>query len=75
MKIYSLDLAALVFARRRLRLSSCAVARALGISYATVANWEAGKTQIPSPRLAQLMSLYNLTPSEVFTVGGVADAH
>lgn len=77
MKLYSLDVPRIVFARRQKRLSIAAVARGLGVNSSTVSAWEGGRTQIPAYRLAQLLSLYGLEPNDVFTfklIGGVAHA-
>lgn len=76
MKLYSLDVPRIVYARRQKRLSIAAVARGLGCNYSTVSGWEGGRTQIPAYRLAQLISLYGLEPNDVFDfklVGGTAN--
>lgn len=52
-------------ARQRAMISQEDIARAIGVSRASVAAWEAGATQISSFRLIQMLKVYNADPAWV----------
>lgn len=55
----------LTFIRQTLGLSGAAVARRLGVTRATVSDWEHGRRQIPSERLEMLSKTFSI-PQQYF---------